>query len=59
MIVDIDVESIDNDTREKKNKIVSFTFFFEKLPLYTHEMTTEKMDSTTSVDMDVSVVVKS
>ena len=55
MIVDIDVASIDNDTREKKNKIVSFHLFFEKLQLY--KMTIEKMDSTTSVDMDVSRLI--
>ena len=31
MIVDIDVASIDNDTREKKNKIVSFHLFLWKI----------------------------
>ena len=36
MIVDIDVTSIDNDTREKKNKIVSFHLFLWKIAtLYT------------------------
>ena len=36
MIVDIDVASIDNDTREKKNKIVSFHLFLWKIAtLYT------------------------
>ena len=36
MIVDIDVASIDNDTREKKNKIVSFHIFLWKIAtLYT------------------------
>ena len=35
MIVDIDVASIDNDTREKKNKIVFHLFLWKIATLYT------------------------
>ena len=47
-----DLESIDNDTWENKNKIV-FLILLKKIATLIH-MTIEKMDSTTSVDIGFS-----